>query len=457
MPILNEGMGKPQYYAMVLFAVILSFLGLWRSLLWLMEHGQYITFYYSAMSSGWLSGSLHAITGSDHLASLLPIILSQRWHSGLLYGGIWGLGHGLISFLLGFVAFGMKTVVLSNSSSAASIFREYRYLGDIASAATIVVIGIMGLLENPGGGNEEKQVAAQTNSLEQLESGVIDPAESTKEPNIVVNESSSFFLLSKITNYTAFWYNNFKMITVFVQGVVLGFSLDGLPSLAPAVVSDGHHALVFLGFYWLSTAVVMSFVACIVAETSQIVMKRKSENTVISPKLPNPSEKSEHPNELHYENRLARIASIAACLIGCGYLILSIARLILQHVYYTSDTAELSPFVQYWITALAVQSVHPIVGNADGSTTNNNDGLSSVLNDEVGGSSFVQFMQSLSTGRHDTDGSNGNILSPINGIATIDIFLMTLSILSILFAICYGLGCNSLSVWISRSRHFHMQ
>eukprot|EP01037_Dinobryon_pediforme_P037500 gene37500-45000_t len=95
-----------------------------------------------------MSGSLHAITGSDHLASILPVILSQRWQAGLMYGLVWGFGHGLTSFVLGVTALGMKSMVISPSSSTSLFLHKYRYFGDFVSAATILIIGLMGLYEN---------------------------------------------------------------------------------------------------------------------------------------------------------------------------------------------------------------------------------------------------------------------------------------------------------------------
>ena len=48
---------------------------------------QYILFLYnSAVVGGILSGSLHALTGSDHLAALLPLIFGKRWWKEIFHG-----------------------------------------------------------------------------------------------------------------------------------------------------------------------------------------------------------------------------------------------------------------------------------------------------------------------------------------------------------------------------------
>ena len=46
------------------------------------------------VGSGLLAGSLHVVTGADHLAALLPLAVGQRRGAWVL-GARWGIGHSL--------------------------------------------------------------------------------------------------------------------------------------------------------------------------------------------------------------------------------------------------------------------------------------------------------------------------------------------------------------------------
>jgi len=65
----------------------------------------------SLLTSGLLAGSLHAISGPDHLVSLLPRIMGQRWYKSIRVGAIWGMGHGISAMIIGGAAYGLKNAV----------------------------------------------------------------------------------------------------------------------------------------------------------------------------------------------------------------------------------------------------------------------------------------------------------------------------------------------------------
>lgn len=50
---------------------------------------------------GVLAGGLHAVSGPDHLAALLPRIMGQKWHKSMRIGATWGLGHGFSATVIG--------------------------------------------------------------------------------------------------------------------------------------------------------------------------------------------------------------------------------------------------------------------------------------------------------------------------------------------------------------------
>lgn len=57
---------------------------------------------------GGFAGALHAVTGPDHLAALLPLAIGHRWWNALYTGLYWGLGHGIGAAAVGALAFCMR-------------------------------------------------------------------------------------------------------------------------------------------------------------------------------------------------------------------------------------------------------------------------------------------------------------------------------------------------------------
>ena len=49
----------------------------------------------AATVGGLFAGGLHAVTGPDHLAALLPLCIGRRWWLASCTGAYWGLGHGI--------------------------------------------------------------------------------------------------------------------------------------------------------------------------------------------------------------------------------------------------------------------------------------------------------------------------------------------------------------------------
>lgn len=420
-------------FAFPILALMVLF---WTVAVWVAHHGYYFLLYHGALSSGWMSGSLHAITGSDHLASILPVILSQRWQAGLMYGLVWGFGHGLTSFVLGVTALGMKSMVISPSSSTSLFLHKYRYFGDFVSAATILIIGLMGLYENssvssdcseerPSNPSPDDEISLSDGSTRTTDDG------SSKKKNVS-------------TKYTAVCYDSVKLVSVFVHGAALGLSLDGLPSLTPAVVLASNHVLVFLSSYWLSTAVIMGIASALVAEVSRFLTKRSKQRHLDSLPLPDAdieavsgrsagSLASESPfEEPEYENRLARVASWAACLIGFGYLSLSLTRLYLQ-IYFASfsliELEEEHPYPFYWMQVLSVPMT---------ATVPSNDGLP-MMNDGTGG---VSTAATLMSGFVDDATAHHLEYHQAHGIPMVDIIWTVFSLISVVVALVKGLGSD---------------
>lgn len=59
------------------------------------------------LASGVLAGSVHVVTGADHLAALLPLSIGQRRGAWVL-GARWGVGHSLGVLVIGVLAVALK-------------------------------------------------------------------------------------------------------------------------------------------------------------------------------------------------------------------------------------------------------------------------------------------------------------------------------------------------------------
>lgn len=229
--------------------------------------------FFAAISAGALSGSMHALTGADHILSLLPLVLNKHWRVGGIYGLTWGCGHGVSSAVLGFAAFVVKRMFIQSTF----YIDHYRFLGDLVVAVTLLIIGIVGYYENR---------APEEN----------DPSESSLTSPIAEQKQFSYRMIL------------IKLCTVFMHGAALGCSADGLPSLAPAVLLDDTLVITFLLSYLASTAITMSIASGLVSWLSSSSLNGEKE--VVS------------------GHRLAMASSLCAISIGCCWLLSSSYRLL---------------------------------------------------------------------------------------------------------------------------------
>ena len=87
---------------------------------------------------GTFAGSLHAVTGPDHLAALLPLSIGRRWWTALYTGLYWGLGHGIGAGLVGLLAFLVRGAL---NLDAICVYME------AAVGISILIIGVNGVRE----------------------------------------------------------------------------------------------------------------------------------------------------------------------------------------------------------------------------------------------------------------------------------------------------------------------
>jgi len=197
----------------------------------------------SAEVGGFLSGSLHALTGADHMVALLPLICNRRWWIGGSIGAAWGVGHSVSSSTIGCLSYLMKSYLVPTSSW----LTDYQYIVDFVVGATLIIIGVMGYFES-----REVKDAVHKDSGDDCT--ISDSREG--------GASSSSPTTARRTTVSA-------LAAVFINGCVMGLSLDGVPSLAPSLFMDSVGKLtIFFCSYTLGTMLVICMTAGLAAEAT---------------------------------------------------------------------------------------------------------------------------------------------------------------------------------------------
>ena len=176
----------------------------------------------SAVLGGFLSGSLHALTGADHMVALIPLIFNRRWWIGGSIGVAWGIGHSMSSSGIGCLSYLMKSYLVPSSSSSWLI--DYQHIVDFVVGATLILIGVMGYIESS---REEVGESA----VHKDDSG--SSSSSSSEDCIITSDSREADSISAVRRTTAS-----ALVAVFINGCVMGLSVDGVPSLAPSLFMD---------------------------------------------------------------------------------------------------------------------------------------------------------------------------------------------------------------------------
>lgn len=212
------------------------------------------------LGGGALSGSLHALSGPDHLAAILPFILGYKWYKAAYFGSLWGLGHGLAASLLGILGFHVKDTLLGNN-----LLPQLTNFADYAIGVTLIIIGTMGIHEcqegsdaiirESGTSNDSTITLTEIRTLRPFEIGGTE-----------LEEKSQSMMLrgQKVLTSVAI------PITIFANGCFLGLSWDGLPSLAPALaLYSWEHLFAFLAAYCLGTVLTVATASGFIGESTR--------------------------------------------------------------------------------------------------------------------------------------------------------------------------------------------
>jgi hypothetical protein len=239
---------------------------------------------------GIAGGVLHALTGPDHLLSLLPHILGKRWWRGFRIGSIWGIGHGLTTCFLGGCAYLLKEVLVDFKALSVLV-----NINSLAVGLTLLIIGLLGLHEG-----EQYHASLKTKVDLTEDSPLADPeAEGGGVPGddeSAPTASSSSSVMGGITD-TAFSMltcgggrssgssrslsQDVVYLAIFLNGLFLGFSWDGLPSLAPTLATSTVGSLVaFLAGNFFGTVLSIGLCAAVIAEGSSWLSRLSNEALV---------------------------------------------------------------------------------------------------------------------------------------------------------------------------------
>lgn len=235
------------------------------------------------ISGGLAGGVLHALTGPDHLLSVLPHILGQHFWKGFRIGSVWGIGHGLTTCFIGGIAY-----VVKGSLVEVDFLDFLLNANSFAVGLTLIVIGLMGLQE---AGQYHSSHMKHEDSNENRKSDVV------------------YFV-------------------IFLNGLFLGFSWDGLPSLAPTLTTTSLETLcAFLGGNFFGTMLSISLFSGIIAEGSSFLSRMSNEALV---------------------SRMCALSSVTAALVGS----LTVIAAVYRNSYYSLPVkVALIVFLLFLVTA----------------------------------------------------------------------------------------------------------
>eukprot|EP00658_Telonema_sp_P-2_P048341 TRINITY_DN3677_c0_g1_i2.p1 TRINITY_DN3677_c0_g1~~TRINITY_DN3677_c0_g1_i2.p1 ORF type:complete len:298 (-),score=63.27 TRINITY_DN3677_c0_g1_i2:560-1366(-) len=197
------------------------------------EYGVDVMAAVSAGFQGFAAGGLHAITGADHLAALLPGCMGKRWWISYKLGLGWGFGHGLGAILFGCLVMLLKAMLLGSEHTVVALQGR----GDAVVGLTLVLIGLNGV---------RKAKWWHRSSSNQQE--VVDPEAITVHPRVEHHENGATVSMGIVHGFTG-------------TGHLLGvFPALTLPSLISSTV--------YLAAFCTGTFLLMALFTALVGELS---------------------------------------------------------------------------------------------------------------------------------------------------------------------------------------------
>ncbi|KAL3822011.1 hypothetical protein ACHAXA_002997 [Cyclostephanos tholiformis] len=232
----------------------------------------------ATIAGGIFAGSLHAISGPDHLAAIIPRCCGLPWHRALRVGIVWGLGHGLSATLLGLVGYAFKAGILGSHV----LDRLGRWGGWGGGGGGKTFFGIVM-------GGREFDLLHHAGSLMELAIGIsliviglLGIKEAREWHDVVPVAETAADDFDDIADDGEVKRTRTPKRAVLLNGLLHGFSWDGAPSLAPAVaISTFRGSLAFLLSYALGTMGAMALATTIIGEGT-----RRAAGRLDRPNLP---------------------------------------------------------------------------------------------------------------------------------------------------------------------------
>lgn len=241
------------------------------------------------VSGGFFAGLLHALSGPDHIAAILPTIAGKDWFYAATIGFAWSLGHICSSFFL--AIFGNA---LEGSLLRGGLISYLLQFADVIVGGTLIVIGFLGIIESISDTIEKDELINGNSS-----SPILPVSNVSSSP---IDNSSYAQRFKKFWSALCWVY-----VSIFVNGLILGFSLDGIPSLTPTLTAVTWQSLLnFLVAYAVGTIGSMTFIAGLIGYFSSIIGQS---------------------NQSSLPKRLSFATSVVAILIGLIWIIHTSLRL----------------------------------------------------------------------------------------------------------------------------------
>jgi hypothetical protein len=233
----------------------------------------------ATIAGGIVAGALHAISGPDHLAAVIPRCVSQPWFRAGRVGIVWGLGHGLSATIIGLLGYAFKSGVLGSHmldtllgsrGSGRSLNFIQHHAGSVMEftiGISLIIIGLLGIKEARGW----------------------DSSSSSSSDHILNDDTTTPTTTFTSTSATSHHHNHHhhtydvlpkeyaptRKRAVLFNGILHGFSWDGAPSLAPAVaISTIRGSITFLLAYTIGTMGAMALATSIIGEGTKRMVGR---------------------------------------------------------------------------------------------------------------------------------------------------------------------------------------
>ena len=186
--------------------------------------------------AGLTTGSLHSISGPDHIAALLPSCVGVPLPRSARSGAVWGLGHSVSSSAVGVGAYLLAGRVGRAAGATTKWAAKAGSVTEVAVGLSMILIGFLGRREALSFAKEAAVASPGSDS-------VSVPAPRRK-----------------------------NSLTLLLNGLLHGLSPDGALTLAPALTSTSlASACQYLIFYSLGTVVAMSVATGAVGEVTSRV------------------------------------------------------------------------------------------------------------------------------------------------------------------------------------------